>query len=230
MKLPLDGDLPPREVFFISDSTGITAETLGSALLANLPGAAFHRRTVSFVNTAERADAVVASITRASTDGATPLVFATVKTGPVWARISSVPAMVIDLLGGHLADLEKELGVAASAQLGQYHGVGDAHRYFARMQAVEYAIEHDDGQSSRALDRADVIIVAPSRCGKTPATMYLALQYGRRRTPDAGPLRRRPVQSEVGRADRRNPSRHWTVRVATDEPEAGRPGIAQRSA
>lgn len=168
----------PRDVFFVSDSTGITAETLGNALLANFPSTTFRRRTVAFVDTDERADAVVASIGRASAEGLAPLVFTTVKKGPVWGRISAAPAMVIDLLGGHLADLETELGVAASPQLGQFHGVGDAHRYFARMHAVEYAIEHDDGQSARGLDRADVIIVAPSRCGKTPATMYLALQYG----------------------------------------------------
>ena len=58
------------------------------------------------------------------------------------------------------------------------HGVGDLKRYNARMAAVEYAIEHDDGQSLRALEKADVILLAPSRCGKTPTTMYLALQHG----------------------------------------------------
>jgi regulator of PEP synthase PpsR (kinase-PPPase family) len=46
------------------------------------------------------------------------------------------------------------------------------------MAAVEFAIEHDDGQSLRALDKAAVILIAPSRCGKTPTTMYLALQHG----------------------------------------------------
>jgi regulator of PEP synthase PpsR (kinase-PPPase family) len=56
--------------------------------------------------------------------------------------------------------------------------MGDVKRYNARMAAVEYAIEHDDGQSMRALEKADVILVAPSRCGKTPTTMYLALQHG----------------------------------------------------
>ena len=87
-------------------------------------------------------------------------------------------AVVVDLLSGHLTELEVALGTTRSEQLGQFHGVGDIEHYFARMRAVEYAIEHDDGQSGRALDIADVIIIAPSRCGKTPTTMYLALQYG----------------------------------------------------
>jgi len=167
-----------RAAYFVSDSTGITAETLGSALLANFPGVAFQRHTVPFVDTAAGAGNVVAIIEQAARDGAAPIIFATVKSTEILAMLQSSGAVLIDLLGGHLTELEDALGTTASEQLGQFHGVGDIERYFARMRAVEYAIEHDDGQSERALDIADVIIIAPSRCGKTPTTMYLALQYG----------------------------------------------------
>ena len=167
---------PGRAAYFVSDSTGITAETLGSALLANFPGVRFQRHTIPFVDTVSGARNVVADIERAA--GADPIVFATVKSAEILDELVRSQAVVIDLLGGHLRELEAALGSTASEQLGQYHGVGDIEQYFARMRAVEYAIEHDDGQSLRALDIADVIIIAPSRCGKTPTTMYLALQYG----------------------------------------------------
>lgn len=167
-----------RAAYFVSDSTGITAETLGSALLANFPGVTFRRHTIPFVDTAGGARDVVADIQRAADGGAAPIVFATVKSDLIMQELALSGAVVIDLLGGHLRELEAALGSTASEQLGQFHGVGDLERYFARMRAVEYAIEHDDGQSMRALDMADVIIIAPSRCGKTPTTMYLALQYG----------------------------------------------------
>ena len=167
-----------RAAYFVSDSTGITAETLGSALLANFPAVHFHRHTIPFVDTAEGARNVVRDIQDAVRAGGDPIVFATVKSADIVAELAASGAVVIDLLGGHLRELEAALGSTASEQLGQYHGVGDIERYFARMRAVEYAIEHDDGQSMRALDIADVIIIAPSRCGKTPTTMYLALQYG----------------------------------------------------
>lgn len=167
-----------RAAYSISDSTGITAETLGSALLANFPAVTFHRHTIPFVDTAEGARNVVRDIQDSVRAGAEPIVFATVKSAEIVAELAASGAVVIDLLGGHLRELEAALGSTASEQLGQYHGVGDIERYFARMRAVEYAIEHDDGQSMRALDIADVIIIAPSRCGKTPTTMYLALQYG----------------------------------------------------
>jgi hypothetical protein len=74
--------------------------------------------------------------------------------------------------------VESILGVSGARVAARLHGVGDVKRYNTRMQAIEYAIEHDDGQSLRALDQAEVILVAPSRCGKTPTTMYLALQHG----------------------------------------------------
>ncbi|KQZ86226.1 phosphoenolpyruvate synthetase regulatory protein [Microbacterium sp. Root166] len=174
-------EAPPtvkRRAYFVSDSTGITAETVGNALLANFPAVGFVRHTIPFVDTIEGARNVVAEIDRAAAAGGAPIVFTTVKAAGLRAVIGGAHAEIIDLLAGHLVELERALGVTASEQLGQFHGVGDVERYFARMRAVEYAIEHDDGQSRRALDIADVVIVAPSRCGKTPTTMYLALQYG----------------------------------------------------
>lgn len=167
-----------RAAFFVSDSTGITAETLGSALLANFPAIAFERHTIPFVDDERGARAVADDIRRAADRGLGPIVFTTVKRAALRDVLTDTPAVIIDLLAGHLTELEKALGTTASEQLGQYHNVGDMQLYLARMRAVEYAIEHDDGQSMRALDIADVIIVAPSRCGKTPTTMYLALQYG----------------------------------------------------
>ena len=172
------GDAATRSVYFVSDSTGITAETLGNALLANFPGTRFRRQTVPFVSTVSGAKKILTSLTRSREAGENPLIFTTVKSADVLAVLHASGFETIDLLGGHLRELELALGTTASVQPGSFHGLGDAERYFARMRAVEYAIEHDDAQSFRALDQADVIIIAPSRCGKTPTTMYLALQYG----------------------------------------------------
>lgn len=167
-----------RAVFFVSDSTGITAETLGNALLANFPGFHFRRHRMPFVTTAEGARVVVRQIADAAAAGLEPIVFTTIKTPTVSTALGAAPAETIDLIRGHLTELEHVLGETSSEQWGQFHTLGDIDVYFARMRAVEYAIEHDDGQSERALELADVILIAPSRCGKTPTTMYLALQYG----------------------------------------------------
>jgi len=169
-----------RTAYFVSDSTGVTAETLGNALLVNFPGVRFIKHTIPFVTTDSEARKVAADIAVDAAEGRAPLLFITVKKALLRSILAESKATVIDLLAGHLTELEEALGVTASEQLGAYHGLGDTDRYFARMRAVEYAIEHDDGQSYRALDQADIVIVAPSRCGKTPTTMYLALQHGLR--------------------------------------------------
>ena len=170
-----------RPVFFVSDGTAITAETLGSALLVSFPGVHLDRHTIPFIDSAEAATEAITMIADAAnspTTDAPPLVFTTIRDLAVRQRVAAAPAIVIDLLGGHLREVEAALGVSAQPGRGTVHSLGDLDRYHDRMWAIEYAIEHDDGQSLRALDRAQVILIAPSRCGKTPTSMYLALQHG----------------------------------------------------
>lgn len=171
----------PRAVFFVSDGTAITAETLGSALLVGFPAVPLDRHTIPFVDTPEAAGEAIATIAaaaHAAAPDAPPLVFSTIRDLALRQRVAAAPAVVIDLLGGHLREVEAALGVSAQPGRGTVHSLGDLDRYHERMWAIEYAIEHDDGQSLRALDRAQVILIAPSRCGKTPTSMYLALQHG----------------------------------------------------
>ena len=165
-------------VFFLSDSTGITAETLGNTLLTQFPTQRLERRTIPFITTIEQAREVVALIDRVAATGPRPIVFSTTVSLDVRAVLARSRGHFFDLIGTHLGQLEQALHASASGQPGQAHGLGDAVRYQSRMAAVEYAIEHDDGQSLRALERAELILIAPSRCGKTPTTMYLALQHG----------------------------------------------------
>jgi regulator of PEP synthase PpsR (kinase-PPPase family) len=108
----------------------------------------------------------------------TPLAFSTTAVTEIRDALHQTRVPLIDFFDLHMSRVESILGVAGQRVAARLHGVGDIKRYNARMAAVEYAIEHDDGQSLRALDKADVILVAPSRCGKTPTTMYLALQHG----------------------------------------------------
>jgi regulator of PEP synthase PpsR (kinase-PPPase family) len=165
-------------VFFLSDSTGITAETLGNTLLSQFPGQRLERKTIPFITTVEQAREVVATIDRIAGSGPRPIIFSTAVGQDIRAVLAQSRGLFFDLFGTHIGQLETALGASASGQPGQAHGLGDAVRYQSRMAAVEYAIEHDDGQSLRALERAELILIAPSRCGKTPTTMYLALQHG----------------------------------------------------
>lgn len=165
-------------VYFVSDSTGITAKTLGNALLAHFPSIDFDRRVIPFLETPGDAEDAVRRITA---EPGPRLVFMTVWESEVAAVLSAgLGSTLVDLLGEYLTRIGGILGVPRSERPERSHGVGDLDQYHARMRAVEFAVEHDDAQSVRKLDRADLIVIGPSRCGKTPLALYLALQHGLR--------------------------------------------------
>ncbi|WP_304502220.1 pyruvate, water dikinase regulatory protein [Brachybacterium sp. FME24] len=173
-----EGTATAVPVFFISDSTGISAETMGNALLIQFPSVPFERTLIPFVRSVEEARGVRARLDAAMAGPTAPIVFLTVVDEAVREELLATRAPVVDFVSGHLGQLEAQLGVSGDHAPARLHGVGDSHRYNRRMQAVEFAIEHDDGQSVRALEKADVVLIAPSRCGKTPTSMYLALMHG----------------------------------------------------
>ncbi len=165
-------------VFFLSDSTGISAETMGNALLIQFPDVRFERTTIPFISTAKDAARVVAMIDGVAAGPSTPLVFTTAAEDAVRLELRKTVAPIIDFFDLHMGRVEAILDRRGKREAMKLHGVGDVKRYNARMAAVEFTIEHDDGQSLRAMEKADVILLAPSRCGKTPTSMYLALQHG----------------------------------------------------
>ncbi|MCZ2829137.1 pyruvate, phosphate dikinase/phosphoenolpyruvate synthase regulator [Modestobacter sp. VKM Ac-2986] len=175
---PAVGPADVVPVFFLSDSTGISAETMGNALLIQFPDLHFDRTLVPFIATVEQAREVVAQVDEAMDGPVPPLVFLTAAVEEVRAELLRTRAPVIDFFGLHMARVEAQLGAPGLREARRLHGVGDVRRYNDRMAAIEFAIEHDDGLSPRGLDRADVVLLAPSRCGKTPTAMYLALQHG----------------------------------------------------
>ena len=180
-EVPDLSDVPadvPVPVFFLSDSTGISAETMGNALLIQFPHLVFERRLIPFIGSVQEAREVVEILDEAMEGPVTPLVFSTAATEEIRMELRRARCPVIDFYEMHMARVEDTLGVRAQNVPARLHGLGDVQRYNSRMQAIEYSIQHDDGQTLRALDRADVILVAPSRCGKTPTSMYLALQHG----------------------------------------------------
>ena len=179
---PVAADVAPgpsaTPVFFLSDSTGISAETMGNALLIQFPQLRFERRLIPFITTPEEARRVVEVLDRAAEEPITPIAFTTAATDEIREVLHTTKCPMIDFFELHISRVEEVFGVPAARVAAQLHGVGDVQRYNARMAAIEYSIEHDDGQSLRAMDKAEIVLIAPSRCGKTPTTMYLALQHG----------------------------------------------------
>jgi regulator of PEP synthase PpsR (kinase-PPPase family) len=171
--------VPRRTVFFVSDGTGITVEMLGHSLLTQFEGIEFQHVTVPFVDTVTKARACVARIEDAARNGsARPVVFTTLVNGEVRDVIRAAGAFVLDFFEVFLDPLEGEFGAKSSHTIGRSHSALDTKQYTHRIDAINFALAHDDGVSSRDLDKADVILVGVSRSGKTPTSLYLALKFG----------------------------------------------------
>jgi [pyruvate, water dikinase]-phosphate phosphotransferase / [pyruvate, water dikinase] kinase len=166
-----------RTVFFVSDGTGITAQMLGHSLLTQFEGVQFNQITLPFVDSAERAEECVARIA-AESDNGQPIVFSTLVNHDLRAVVRQSEALFIDFFESFIDPLEAALGMKSSHTIGRSHSAMDKKEYAHRMEAVNFAMAHDDGASHRELSQADVILVGVSRSGKTPTSLYLALQFG----------------------------------------------------
>ena len=169
-----------RTVFFISDRTGITAEMLGNSLLTQFEEFQFRRVTIPFVDTTEAvADAIRQVNATAEAEGRRPIVVSSVVDEQMSEMIRrDAQALTLDLFQIFIQPLESELGAKSSHAAGRSHGISNSHEYFARMEAINFTQTHDDGAATRGLGKAQVILVGVSRCGKTPTSLYLALQFG----------------------------------------------------
>lgn len=169
-----------RTVFFISDRTGITAEMLGNSLLTQFEDIQFQRITIPFVDSPEKvADALRQVNALANKERQRPIVVSSVVDEAMSETIRrDANALTLDLFQVFIQPLESELGAKSSHAAGRSHGIANSHEYFARMEAINFAQSHDDGATTRDLRKGQVILVGVSRCGKTPTTLYLALQFG----------------------------------------------------
>ena len=168
-----------RTVFFVSDGTGITAETLGHSLLSQFENIRFKQVRMPFIDSVEKARECVLRITEARLkDGIRPIVVSTLVEPTVAAVLRGVDAIILDFFEAFLAPMEAELGVKSTHLMGRSHGGADSSNYAARMEAVNFTLAHDDGVSNTDLEKSDVILIGVSRSGKTPTSLYLALQFG----------------------------------------------------
>tara|TARA_R110002110_G_scaffold166602_1_gene367220 strand:+ start:2513 stop:3334 length:822 start_codon:yes stop_codon:yes gene_type:complete len=168
-----------RTAFFVSDRTGITAETLGLSLISQFEETHFTQVTLPFVDSEEKALEASSRINQAfKTDGDRPLVFATIIKPDIKAILSKTHAFYIDYFDTFIGQLENELKSSSSKEIGRIHGMGNGNIYNSRIEAVNFALNYDDGAKINNYEAADIILIGVSRSGKTPTCLYLAMRYG----------------------------------------------------
>jgi regulator of PEP synthase PpsR (kinase-PPPase family) len=172
--------MPQRSVFFVSDGTGITAETFGNSILAQFAAKPRHVRR-PFVDTVDKARAVVSEINQvAAAEGRKPIVFITLVSDEVREIVTgeACHGLVLDMFKAFVEPLEIEFGIKSNHRVGRFSDAAKSSEYNERIEAINFSLAHDDGQSARNLAQADVILLGVSRCGKTPTSLYLAMQHG----------------------------------------------------
>ncbi len=170
--------LADRTVFFVSDGTGITAETFGHSVLTQFE-LRFKQVRLPFIDTLDKVYDAVREINGAfDRDGKLPIVFSTLVKADLSMVLRQSRAMHMDLIQTFVEPLEQELGVKSTHTVGRSHNIADSEDYKNRIEAINFSLAHDDGQSHQNLEAADVILVGVSRSGKTPTSLYLAMQYG----------------------------------------------------
>jgi len=169
-----------RTVFFVSESTGITAEALGHSLLSQFDGVDFERVYMPFINTELRAKALLERVGEAAErDQARPLIFSTMLDDKVREVMKSGTGyFFMELFEVFVDPLSQELGIPPSRKPGRSHAITEPNTYTKRIDAINFAMSNDDGMRPDNFGRADVVLLGVSRSGKTPTCIYLAMHYG----------------------------------------------------
>ena len=167
-----------RIVFIVSDGTGITAENFSQSILAQFE-ATFRHIRIPFVDSVDKAHDAVSNINQALNKyGVQPIVFTTLVNPELNHIVSKANGLILDMFQTFVAPLEAALGMKSTHAMNRLHHNADTEAYKNRIEAINYSLAHDDGQSNQNLIEADVILVGISRVGKTPTSLYLAMQYG----------------------------------------------------
>jgi regulator of PEP synthase PpsR (kinase-PPPase family) len=167
-----------RIVFIVSDGTGITAENFSQSILAQFEATFKHIR-IPFVDSVDKAHEAVSNINQALNKyGVQPIVFTTLVNPELNHIVSKANGLILDMFQTFVAPLEAALGMKSTHAMNRLHHNADTEAYKNRIEAINYSLAHDDGQSNQNLGEADVILVGISRVGKTPTSLYLAMQYG----------------------------------------------------
>ena len=171
--------LQKRTVFYLSDRTGITAETLGHSLLTQFDGIAWEIVNIPFLDDENKVDTAVTQINGAAErDGYRPLVFSTLQKPEILQQIKQANCRVYDFFETFTGSVEEELHQLSVRKTGRSHALQQYHSYFKRIDAVNYVLAHDDGINPKHFGTADIILIGISRVGKTPTCLYMGLQYG----------------------------------------------------
>ncbi|AIW15965.1 kinase/pyrophosphorylase [Vibrio europaeus] len=174
-------DIQSRDVFYVSDGTAITCETLGHVVLGQFPFKA-NEKTFPFIESEDKLSDLIKEIeTSYQRSGIKPLVFFSIVIPEFRQRLLESNSYGYDVLESIVQKVQDDIQMQPKPKLQRSRSVGrDSDKYFDRIAAIEYTLAHDDGITLKGLEEADIILLGVSRSGKTPTSLYMAMQFGLR--------------------------------------------------
>jgi len=155
----------------VSDSTGDTVHSVARACLVQFEGAEAVEHIWSMVRTKSQIERVIAGV-EANPGVVLYTLVNEMLRAPLVEGCRKLQAPAIPVLDPVIGALATYLGRQSRGLPGQQHLLDT--EYFQRIDAMTFALNHDDGQSAWGLNEADVILVGVSRTSKTPTCIYLA--------------------------------------------------------
>lgn len=178
-KFIFDAHMSPQKIIYISDGTGITAETLGTSLLSQFKSRAFVTERYPYIDDIDKAQELSEKLIVDNRDAETkPILFASLVDENIRKPFNNPLFHFFDLFGEFIPKLSQCLQESPDPGMRRVHSMQDSERYTARIDAVNYALNCDDGLGSKHYPIAEVILIGVSRSGKTPTSLYLALNFG----------------------------------------------------
>lgn len=190
-------DTPPP-VYVVSGGTGASGQQIVETVLAQFPTA---RVPVIVRNHIRNLQQVETAVKEAEVDGGTVVhTFVDSSLREAIHRLGRKHGVVmIDLMGPLLERMAGQCSAKPLGQAGLYRKLRKD--YFDRIEAIDFAASHDDGNGSVDISQADVVILGVSRCGKTPLSMYLAVHGWK--VANIPIIKGIPLPDELSRIDRR---------------------------
>jgi len=165
-----------KDVYYISDSTGILVTNLGQALICQFPEVNFSEEKFPFIRTVAEAKKTMKHIMERS-GGRRPIIFSTILDPEIRVVFDIPEVEYFEAYGQFLERLESCLETSAVREPGFARNPSDV-TMSKRVEAIHFCLAHDDGTKVSEYDEADIILLGVSRAGKTPVAVYLATQVG----------------------------------------------------
>lgn len=171
MNKRLDSQIKDFHIFVVSDSTGETAEKVARAAISQFSIPDVHLKRFLLVDSALKLREIITE----AADKKALIIFTLVKDDlrNIMLQESNERGVTsIDIIGPVLNSISYTLNLSPERKPGLIHRVND--EYFKRIDALEYAVKHDDGQRIDEINEADALILGVSRTSKTPLCLFLA--------------------------------------------------------